>query len=236
MAEAALALTHLQPPYGFWPIRVDRFSPYHFDWESFGVGRPEPKDFYRRVYPESRFAPEEMAYFFDWRLPEGAPDPRARVSGLEEAVGFWRGVWPRSLFASSQGLGFVRLFDTRLARLGWRFEFREDTLTGVEAHIARLCESIRGFEAILASCREAHPGSQAERVRETLDAMVERRWLYREDDQYLFLALPSARLPPEQRILLDRAMRLKGEWLRESALTREAAQTAAGVLPAGNIV
>jgi magnesium-protoporphyrin IX monomethyl ester (oxidative) cyclase len=36
-------LTHLQPPNGVYPIRFDRFSPYHADPAAFGMENVRPK-------------------------------------------------------------------------------------------------------------------------------------------------------------------------------------------------
>jgi ribosomal peptide maturation radical SAM protein 1 len=56
-------LTHLQPPSGVYPIRFDRFSPYHTQAKEYGL-KLKPSKFYEMIYP---FPPEELAelaYFF----------------------------------------------------------------------------------------------------------------------------------------------------------------------------
>jgi magnesium-protoporphyrin IX monomethyl ester (oxidative) cyclase len=57
------ALMHLPPPSGVYPIRFDRFSPYHTKAAEFGLDL-HPYDFYALVYPFPQQSLQQLAYYF----------------------------------------------------------------------------------------------------------------------------------------------------------------------------
>ncbi|HXT00686.1 MAG TPA: RiPP maturation radical SAM C-methyltransferase, partial [Elusimicrobiota bacterium] len=203
-ADGMLALTHLQPPSGFGPVRPDRSSPYHDRFADFGLDGVRPDRIYSRLYPAPKFDLSRIAYAFEF-MPEAVADAsEPRVAKLAGRVRFWSEVWPRNFFASRRGAESVELFDSRPLREGGSLEYREHVLTGLEARIYRRCESIATFGEIAAACRERDSGCGPDEVRSALDAMVARRWLWREDGFYLSLAVPVSALPAAQRHCLDR--------------------------------
>jgi ribosomal peptide maturation radical SAM protein 1 len=202
-AEAVPALTHLQPPSAFGPVRPDRSSPYHDRFADFGLKAVRPDAIYSRLYPESRFDLDRIAYSFDFEPGAVADLSDPRVAALGEAVKSWTELWPRNFFASRRGAESVELFDSRPTREGGGLEYREHALTGLEAAAYRRCETVRTFGEVLAGCRVRFPACGAEEVRAVLDSMVRRRWLWKEDDFYLSLAVPLTALPASQRHSLD---------------------------------
>jgi len=56
-------LAHLHPPSGVFPIRFDRFSPYHREAQSYGLNL-SPMDFYFMIYPFSEADLNDFAYYF----------------------------------------------------------------------------------------------------------------------------------------------------------------------------
>lgn len=56
-------LVHLSPPSGVYPVRPDRFSPYHQYAEDYGL-ELRPADFYELVYPFEKGSIDNLAYFF----------------------------------------------------------------------------------------------------------------------------------------------------------------------------
>jgi ribosomal peptide maturation radical SAM protein 1 len=89
-------LTHLIPPGGVYPVRFDRFSPYHKLAAEYGL-KLKPSDFYSMIYP---FPPEELehlAYFFrdeDFRAPYLMSTARW-LGKLRERVAQWHARWGR---------------------------------------------------------------------------------------------------------------------------------------------
>jgi ribosomal peptide maturation radical SAM protein 1 len=89
-------LTHLYPPVGVFPVRFDRFSPYHKLAGEYGL-KLRPSDFYALIYPFSDEDLENLAYFF---RDESFDSPylvnTAKWLGkLRERVAQWQALWQR---------------------------------------------------------------------------------------------------------------------------------------------
>jgi ribosomal peptide maturation radical SAM protein 1 len=205
MAELLPSLTHLPPATYQDPIRVDRFSPLHFDWERLGTLEPVPASYYRYTYPQPRFDLKEIAYFFESRWPAGSPDPAAYAEALiTPAVKHWQSVYARNYFAHRSGDGFLELYDSRPLRPGVAMEQRVDRLEGVDAAAYEACSAPRSLDAVARACAERDPSFTREAVTASLARMESRRWLMREGDLFLSLSVPVSRLPAEQRVALNR--------------------------------
>jgi ribosomal peptide maturation radical SAM protein 1 len=61
--EAIPRLFHLYPPSGAYPVRFDRFSPYHDQAEKYGLDLL-PLDFYSLIYPFEKEDLKQFAYYF----------------------------------------------------------------------------------------------------------------------------------------------------------------------------
>jgi len=87
-------LTHLCPPSGVFPVRFDRFSPYHEEAEAYGLDL-HPVDWYGLTYPYPPEALRELAYYFsDHRYAAPYALNTARMLGkLREKVDRWAGLW-----------------------------------------------------------------------------------------------------------------------------------------------
>lgn len=204
-AELALALTHLQPPAGCGEVRPDRFSPLQQTPAAVGGRAVAPDPVYERLFPKSRFDLRRLAYGFVFTGKTGAPDARARRAArkLSDIVRFWGEVFPRNFLAARRGPGFVELYDSRPLELGASPRYREERLSGLEAAAYRACESAAGFPTILAACRSGGFKASSRAVRAALARLAGERWLLREDDLYLALAIPVQSLPAPQRVLFE---------------------------------
>jgi ribosomal peptide maturation radical SAM protein 1 len=117
--EVIPLLTHLNPPTGVYPIRFDRFSPYHTQPESFGIDLI-PMDFYSLVYPFSEAELKEFAYYFsDQNLQaEYFKNMTEWIQKVRIAVSQWQARWrnsrqgppPRLYFKNDSGI----IYDSRL--------------------------------------------------------------------------------------------------------------------------
>lgn len=65
-AEVLPRLVHLSPPTGVYPVRFDRFSPYHKEADAYGL-QLQPMDSYGFVYPFDAEDMTEFAYYFSDR-------------------------------------------------------------------------------------------------------------------------------------------------------------------------
>lgn len=61
--DAIPRLFHLYPPSGAYPVRFDRFSPYHDQAEKYGLDLL-PLDFYSLIYPFDNADLKQFAYYF----------------------------------------------------------------------------------------------------------------------------------------------------------------------------
>jgi len=65
-------LTHLPPPTGIAPIRMDRFSPNHANWREEGFTAIEPMPAYRHLFPFPEEEIRRLAYYFNYKHPRFA--------------------------------------------------------------------------------------------------------------------------------------------------------------------
>ena len=93
-------LVHLPPPSGVYPVRPDRYSPYHMRAAEYGFDL-RPADFYQLVYPFPKESLENLAYFFrDYNF--GAEYFKVMVEwfgAMREKVEMWRSRWSQSAHA-----------------------------------------------------------------------------------------------------------------------------------------
>jgi ribosomal peptide maturation radical SAM protein 1 len=192
-------LVHLQPPSGVYPVRFDRYSPYHKLAQEYGL-KLRPCEFYEMIYP---FPPEELealAYFF---RDEDAAAPyavnTARWLGrLRERVAYWQRRWqqrdsglkPELLW--KQGAGGWVIFDSRSGRaVEHRIASRGMRILhalGSQQKLPRLLERLGG-------------GIPEGELAAEVKSLVDRGFLFEEDGTYLSLVMRpkgDQRLPFEE--------------------------------------
>jgi ribosomal peptide maturation radical SAM protein 1 len=147
--------THLDPPSGVYPVRFDRFSPYHKLASEYGL-RLRPSDFYGMIYPFDAADLESLAYFFrdeDFEAPYLQSTARW-LGKLREQVAQWQARWqgqgPRpELVFRENGSGGWLVYDSRGAKpVEHRLDPRRlqvlQALTQ-PSKVARLAEKLPGF-------------------------------------------------------------------------------------------
>jgi ribosomal peptide maturation radical SAM protein 1 len=82
------AIWHLDPPTGWGPVRLDRFSPYHADPAGMGMENVRPMTPFTFLYPYDVETVMEIAYYFEFDYADG----RAADAFAREAVDLVR-VW-----------------------------------------------------------------------------------------------------------------------------------------------
>ena len=205
MRQTILSLTHLFPASYAHHIRIDRFSPYYFDWKKFGIAKPEPAPAHKFIYPSSRFDLDEIAYFFETKRRPGTPSPAVYAQAqIAPLVKFWQEIYNKNYFAFRKGDGFMDLYDSRPLASGQVPRHRQHSIEGLDAAIFESCGEISRLGDIMSFCRKEHPGCGEKGVRRRLDAMAARRWIFEENGAYLALALPVGALPAAQKLALDR--------------------------------
>ena len=184
-------LVHLPPPGGAYPVRPDRYSPYHVRAAEYGM-ELRPTDFYELVYP---FPPEslnKLAYFF--RDNNFAADYFLTMvqwyEPVKTVVDSWRARWEPARFAQPPMLyrklvgGRTVVCDTRSDEL---LEYPLDAAsTAVLASLGRP----RRLDDVEAELRDI-PNLNLDAVLESLD---DRGLLFIERNQVMSLVLDAA--PP----------------------------------------
>ena len=111
-------LAHLYPPSGVYPVRFDRYSPYHVQAQSYGLDL-SPMDFYFLIYPFSEADLKDFAYYFSDRnlQAEYFVTMTEWIHKLRGVVGQWKARWadpkqslpPRLYFKSDSEI----IYDSR---------------------------------------------------------------------------------------------------------------------------
>lgn len=101
-------ITHLQPPDGPGPLRIDRFSPYFIRPEEYGITNVRPMDPYFRAFPKHADI-FKLAYHFDGDYDSGLKDEPALVKELTLRVQAWQRRW-ESPDEERPRLKVIRLF------------------------------------------------------------------------------------------------------------------------------
>jgi ribosomal peptide maturation radical SAM protein 1 len=185
-------LSHLCPPTGMGPVIFERFSPYHFDREKYGL-RLRPQTFYNLIFPESRLDMERLAYYFDGAW-EGKDDSFEYINPLRPLVDNWQRSWKEKsiLCYYEKGPGFLTIYDNRCLNGEASVSTRRITLNELRSKAYLFCDEHRSFRAIHEMLKkEVRSDLSAEDCRIKLQQLVDAGLMFREEDRYLALAVPK---------------------------------------------
>jgi len=186
MLELLPAIRFLQPPTACGPVRLDRFSPYFDESESFGLTDVRPIAPYRFLYPESAASLGRIAYYFDFEYAPGH-HPGNCAAGV---VAFCR-QWSEcpevgTLQSTVRPDGSLVLNDSRSDAT-----LPVVTLSGMEREVYEYCDEMRSEKRILAHLAKQFPSTEitAEGVRGFLDSLIDHRLMVRCGKAHLSLAI-----------------------------------------------
>jgi ribosomal peptide maturation radical SAM protein 1 len=178
--ELARVLTHLAPPTGCGPIRLDRFSPNYNHAERMGLRNVRPLKYYKYLYPFVLRELHDIAYYFEFDYIEPIDDG-GHLPALHEAVFHWKRSSDQ-LYAVSHGQAVV-IHDSRPVAIA-----SQTALTGVEKLVFEICDQIMTVRRIQQVVDQmVQPAASEGQIREILDMLMKRRLVIREDDRYLGL-------------------------------------------------
>jgi ribosomal peptide maturation radical SAM protein 1 len=144
-AELIRAIWHLDPPTGYGPIRIDRFSPYHADPSAFGLVNLRPMAPFTFLYP---FEPRKLmniAYYFDFDYADGRADDTYAQPAID-MVRVWMADRDRGmLLMRLDDAGTLELLDTRGERTNAP---RRATLRGWKAAAFLACDRAQPLAAL----------------------------------------------------------------------------------------
>ncbi|MCW3054718.1 MAG: hpnR [Chthonomonadales bacterium] len=136
-AELIQTIWHLDPPTGFGPIRMDRFSPYHTDPAGFGMVNIRPMAPFSYLYPFDRKTLMEIAYYFDFDYAEGRADDAYACDAIEVVRAWMEDSARGMLEMRHEPDGALYLLDTRRELASTP---RQATLRGWKAAVYLACD------------------------------------------------------------------------------------------------
>jgi ribosomal peptide maturation radical SAM protein 1 len=177
-------LFHLPPPTGVYPIRFDRFSPYHQRAAEYGL-KLRASDFYGMIYPFPSDDLDDLAYYFkDETVDAAYVANTARWLGkLRRLVADWQARWQRAggaplpeLVMKQDAAGSWLVRDSRAATVS------EHRLDRWGRQLLGLLSEQRKLPSIAERLPEAD-------VEQQVRMLAERGLLFEEDGAYMSLVL-----------------------------------------------
>ena len=182
--ELLASIRFLDPPGACGPIRLDRFSPYFNDPESYGLRNLRPIRSYSYLYPFDEASLAQIAYYFDFDY-EQEVDPRGFASEVIRFVDeLHRNRSSGSLRGNVRPDGQLVLIDTRS-----QFGTQSYVLSGLERAAYEYCDQLRSLRSIVRYLRQRTETIHETRVKEFLDSVIANRLMVTDGGHYLSLAL-----------------------------------------------
>jgi ribosomal peptide maturation radical SAM protein 1 len=180
------AIWHLEPPTGYGPIRLDRFSPYHADPTGFEMVNVRPMAPFTYLYPFARRTLMEIAYYFDFDYADGRADDTYAGEAIE-LTRAWIADKARGMLALEQAPdGRLRLLDTRshIARSP-----RQAELEGWKAAAYLACDRAQTFTKLVELPEVEEDAVSEDDLRAFLDRCVEHRLMVTNGRSWLNVAV-----------------------------------------------
>jgi magnesium-protoporphyrin IX monomethyl ester (oxidative) cyclase len=176
-------VTHLAPPTGVYPVMFVRNSQYYETPDDYGLDL-QPQDFYALTYPFEPSAIRAIANHFVDRN-SNADELDQWLEWLNEKVSHWRARWlgadgrPQARLCRLEGDTPLCVYDSRTGE-----EIRHE----VSAVAQRILEHLERPAGRADVARALHdvPGDVLE---SEMDSLVERGWLFEEQERYLSLVV-----------------------------------------------
>ena len=191
LPRTARLLEHLYPPGGISRVIFERFSPYYFDREQFGL-RLHPDGAYSSIFPPSRVQIDKLAYYFRQEPTDQRPEPDDYIMESRAAITRWQEHFRTNEAACyfRKGPGYIQIEDSRPLNAEAALNTRRIRLSGLTAAIYLFCNDIRSLSAIKATAAEIRGSKSSEsEVQRILDRLTEQGLMFRENNRYLSLAV-----------------------------------------------
>src|SRR3989338_5232877 len=145
MAELVSSLTHLPPPGGVAPIRIDRFSPNFDQSKALGFRDVKPYPAYAHVYPTlNKDSLAAIAYYFTYEYEDGH-DPAQYTQDLVQAVSEWKENFMASEMMYWEIPGGLMIWDQR-----GKNDPAVWVIKGTAKEVFLFCDQARSFKGVSA--------------------------------------------------------------------------------------
>lgn len=186
LAELLPSLYHLAPPQAVGRVRLDRFSPYFDEPESYGLAAVRPQRGFAFVYPFPADALARLAYYFEYDYSDGRK-PEECAQDLLRAARQWQQLAGTvSLRYWDRPDGVLLVTDTRPGAK--RLQRR---LSGWQRELYLYCDPARSRAEVceFAAGQMTPPRPDEPQITAALDEWVRARIMACLDGRYLSLAL-----------------------------------------------
>ncbi|MBW2431937.1 MAG: RiPP maturation radical SAM C-methyltransferase [Deltaproteobacteria bacterium] len=189
MHELIPSIVHLFPPLDVSPVLLVRFSPLFEQYHKWHIRNLRAHKGYQSVYPYDSSDLDALAYFFDFDW-DGQDKIPVYIDPLKKRVRLWQQLWAQSqppiLTEVQTAENKIMIYDTRSGQNSHRFE-----LQGPVAAAYRYCDTMRPFEAVAGEMQNQWGPRYGgdDRLRRALDKLVAHRYMLKENDDYLSLAV-----------------------------------------------
>jgi ribosomal peptide maturation radical SAM protein 1 len=186
------AIWHLQPPIGYGPIRLDRFSPYHADPKGFGMVNVRPMAPFSYLYPFENKKLMEIAYYFDFDYADGRTDAEYAYEAVELTRTWMADSGRGMLEMSREPDGTLCILDTRRELAA---EPRRAVLRGWKASAYLACDRAQTMRNLIELPDVQREGVSEEELRTFLGRCVHYQLMAYNERSWLGLAVHT---PPRE--------------------------------------
>ena len=186
IAELTLAIWHLDPPTGYGPLRLDRFSPYHADPSGFGLVNLRPMAPFTYLYPFEPPILMDIACYFDFDYADDRSDDTHAQAAIDMVRVRMADGDRGMLWMKLNTDGSLMLHDTR----GERTQApRSATLRGWKSAVFLACDRTRQFATLAALPELEAEGIGVDDLRAFLDRCVENDLMVTDRQSWLNVAV-----------------------------------------------
>jgi ribosomal peptide maturation radical SAM protein 1 len=187
-------LSHLRPPDALVRVQFQRFSPYFFDKDKFGLTL-SPLGLYDTLFPRERVRLDKVAYYFEGKWDGQSADPEEYIRPTRTAWEAWSQASKQQSIGCyySKGPDHLEIFDNRSRRPDGNIEPgppRQIHLGERLSAIYLFCDAHHSLTAITEMLHQKFGDHvNADQTRTSLDGLVAQGLMYQEGDRYLSLAV-----------------------------------------------
>lgn len=178
------AIRFLESPGACGPMRLDRFSPYFNNPQSYGLRNLRPMSSYSFLYPFDETSLSRIAYYFDFDYKRDV-DPSGFASEVIQYIDDWQQNPDMSTLR-----GVVRP-DGKLVLIDTRNQSGTQTfvLDGLERKAYEYCDQVRSLQSITRYLGKFAENVHEDQVKAFLDSVISNRLMVTDGIRYLSLAL-----------------------------------------------
>jgi ribosomal peptide maturation radical SAM protein 1 len=184
-AEIMQAIWHLNPPTGYGPVRLDRFSPYHADPLGFGMVNVRPMAPFRFLYDVDDAALMRIAYYFDYDHADGHADDAYARAAVDLAIGWMNDGARGNLQVTAANDGSLLIEDTRRGLVSTR----RASLNGWKAAVYEACDRSQRLETLTSLPEVRESAVSADELQTFLDRCLSYQIMISSGGRYLSVAV-----------------------------------------------